>query len=325
MSHDFRLAAAVVGVCLAVTACNAEPPRRPGTTNRNTGTSPAAEASTSPDPNAVRTTSSPAAAELNPQQTNSPAPEDQGGDQSTKPGGGGSGSGGTPATVDQPQTPAVSSSPAASSSPPASSSSPASPSPVGGSGLTYRVFYKQAEPNVANKRHGGWNLDCLSMRNSAGTQMAASICNKKLSNGCQVYHSENYGTAKSVSADLVNGAIELRMTVTSPTSGAPYCPAGASDDVAGYRYVNPDGTQKAADTYSSASSAGRYKCGKQPAGSGFKYKVCFEDASESAQSIPGAWDFNDYIVVIESSKDVGIAGISCNDTAIMQLPDSTCL
>ena len=316
MRHDFRRAVLGFGFCLAVTACNAEPPRRPGTATRNVGDGQGAIASTSPNPNPnpnPRNTTSPAPpSDLNPEQTNSPAPGDQAGNESPKPEGGGSGSGGTPAPSDQPPTPVASSSP------------PTPTPPVGSSGLTYRVFYKQAEPNVANKRHGGWNLDCLSMRNSAGTQMAASICNKKLSNSCQVYHTENYGTAKSVSADLVNGAIELRMTVTSPTSGAPYCPAGATDDVNGYRYVNPDGTQKAADTYSSATTAGRYKCGKQPSGSGFKYKVCFEDASEAAQSIAGAWDFNDFIVVIESSKDVGIAGISCNDTAIMQLPDGSC-
>jgi hypothetical protein len=310
VSHDFRRAVLGVGFCLALAACNAEPPRRPGTTTRNVGDGRGALASTSPDPLATRTSSPAPGTEVSPQPTNSPAPGDQVGNQSPNPGGGGAGAGGTPAPTDQSPTPGSSSTP------------PASPPPSSGSGLTYRVFYKQAEPNVANKRHGGWNLDCLSMNNSAGTRMATSICNKKLSNSCQVYHAENYGSSKSVTSDLVNGAIEVRMTVTS---GAQYCPSGATDDVNGFRYVNPDGSARAAETYSTASSAARFKCGKQTAGTSFKYKVCFEDALESAQNIPGAWDFNDFIVIIDSSKDVGIAGISCNDTSIMQLPDSTCL
>lgn len=313
-----------LGISAAVTACNSEPPRRPGSVNRNiAGVQPAA--SLTPEPAPAKT--EPPAGEASTSPAPAPAPGteqarpsgDQTATQPTKTDPGGTGTGGN-------NPPSANPTPAAS---PVSSTSPASPQP-GGSPLTYRVYYKLAEPTVAKKRHGGWNLDCLSMRNAAGTQIAAPVCNKKLSTegaskGCQVYHAENYGSSKSVSADLVNGAIEIRMTVTSPTSGAPYCPAGATDDVNGFRYVNPDGTQRVADTYSSANSAGRYKCGKQPSGSGFKYKVCFEDALEAAQSIPGAWDFNDYIVIIESSRDVGIAGINCNNTAIMQLPESTCV
>ena len=189
------------------------------------------------------------------------------------------------------------------------------PSGTGGVGFAIVPFFKSASTAVGS-RQGSWNRSCVSVLDASGARLGGALCNKKLSSGCYVIDSQSRGLPRDLGAASISGALSIKYDVTD---GAQFC--NGTDETGGFTY-----SANVAESFlsSTASSPVRFKCGKKQESGKFLYKVCLEDNLLDASKFASAWDFNDFVLIFQSDKELTFSGLTCDANAFMSLPDDRC-
>jgi hypothetical protein len=184
--------------------------------------------------------------------------------------------------------------------------------------------YFRPQVNEPNKSQGGWNKVCAELHSGAGDPITTSVCNKRMSNSCWLFNSDNQGVGFCVDADQVSAGIDVTLNVTF---GAQPCTSGTVDN--GFKYEGAGGVGPQVESFSSkshgAGNSSRFKCKYAEANGTFKYKICLEDNAVALNPDPSSWDYSDFIVILTHEQEINLPGLICaQDDSILNMPDDSC-
>lgn len=159
-----------------------------------------------------------------------------------------------------------------------------------------------------------WSMNCASVK-MTGEQAAQQLgCSKKPIQGdCQGNNVEMAQVAVTL-AGIKSQVLPTLSIIVDTYAEVERCPNAL------FKYDKNNASKHSISR--SDTTPTRFKCGRKLMTDGsVKFKVCFEDSAVAA-----AQDFNDHVLVFEATgTDMSFSGgFTCDNAALMELPDSEC-